>query len=811
MGFLMKFRRTVLSVSISAAIATLSACGGGGGGGGGTQATINNQVPVQPIPVPPTFIRSEVPYSTPTLAVTVDPLVNNSTNGYKWAVADMFASNISSANSQDLVIAGRMTQPTTADDWSDSRISILSWQNGALVDRTSQWFPNDTNIILGTEPSVKFADFFKTGRNDMFVSTGTDMQHYGPTYFFRNTGTSFERQTLTSVNIWSHDSAVGDLNGDTYADIAIIDYGPNATLAFNNQVNGFTVYTQNQNNVQLHTGSSVAIGDFLQNGNGQLIVTDTPGPTGSNPTKLYTWSIDSNNQLNFTEHSTLPTPRFELPRWAGFGFVPGSHNVRVVTYDFDDNQIPDVIVFSRPALGTANNKYSEIQFLKNGGTGTFTDVTDNILVGYNTNTYVTYNPKFLDLNGDGREDILVSGADFTGVNDSTQILLKSTDGKYVAAYQNIFTDFVTQANSIQRSDNMGNTVNILKAPDGKLYLVTAVSFMNGNDRQLSVYMSELGTSSTTSAQNAVNLIQQRWPYMTVAQANAALAQTSATYFGGRVIDLETVLNPIGELMIPVSGQLRPLSGYIGGINLNGVAGRVTTFDSMGRDFSVNYNTTNVNMMNMFTRSIDNIDDDTRSSQLSGASVVRYQDWKFGVSADNRNMVLGTPGIKLGENTKFNMQYSRMPFSPFVQLNGSWGLVKSSDTVESTLTHRRGNWVSKLGVMYSATEIEKGLVNQVSPITSAWAEAGYEWQNFRFYTGILPKVLGGSADITLPTGVDNSGKVSYTNLKADVYGPTMPYVRFSYNDRINKQVSYRINGMISTQNQHSVIGEVKVGF
>jgi hypothetical protein len=299
--------------------------------------------------------------------------------------------------------------------------------------------------------------------------------------------------------------------------------------------------------------------------------------------------------------------------------------------------------------------------------------------------------------------------------------------------------------------------------------------------------------------------------MTVAQANAALAQTSATYFGGRVIDLETVLNPIGELMIPVGGQLRPLSGYIGGINLNGVAGRVTTFDSMGRDFSVNYNTTNVNMMNMFTRSIDNIDDDTRSSQLSGASVVRYQDWKFGVSADNRNMVLGTPGIKLGENTKFNMQYSRMPFSPFVQLNGSWGLVKSSDTVESTLTHRRGNWVGKLGVMYSITEIEKGLVNQVSPITSAWAEAGYEWQNFKFYTGLLPKVLNGSANITLPTGVDNSGKVSYTNLKADVYGPTMPYARFSYNDRINKRVSYRINGMISTQNQHSVIGEIKVGF
>lgn len=806
----MKFKRTILSVSILAAMATLSACGGGGGGGGGTQASINNQVPVQPSPAPtPTYLRSEVPYSTPTLVATVDPLVNNATNGYKWAVADTFAVSLSGGS--DIVIAGRMTQPTVAADWGDSRISVFGFENGTLVNRTSQWFPNDTNIILGTEPSVKFADFFKTGRNDMFVSTGTDMQHYGPTYFFRNTGSSFERQILTSSNIWSHDSAIGDLNGDTYTDIAIIDYGPNATLAFNNRVNGFTVYTQNQSNVQLHTGSSVAIGDFLQNGSGQLIVTDTPGPVGSNPTKLYTWSIDSNNRLNFTEHSTLPTPRFELPKWAGYGFVPGSHNVRAVTYDFDDNQIPDVIIFSRPALGTTNNKYSEIQFLKNGGTGTFTDVTDNILVGYNTNTYVSYNPRFLDLNGDGREDILVSGADFTGANNSTQMLLKSADGKYIAAHQNIFTDFVTQANSIQNTENIGNTVNIFKAPNGKLYLVTAVSFMNGNDRQLAVYMSELGTQSTTSAQTAVNLIQQRWPYMSAVQANTALAQTSATYFGGRIIDLDTLLNPIGQLMLPVGDQLRPLTGLISGIQLNGAAGRLTAVDSIGRDFSINYNSTNINMMNMFARSVDNIDDDTRSSQLSGAPIARYNGWKFGATNDNRNMVIGAPGVRLTDNTTLNMQYSRLPFSPFVQITGSWGLVKSSDTYESTVTHRRGNWVNKFGLMYSITEIEQGLVKRINPITSTWAETGVEWENFRFYGGILPKVISGSADITLPTSVDSSGKISYTNIKSDVYGPTVPYARFSYNDRINKHVTYRVNGIVTTQKQQSIVGEVRVNF
>ena len=98
----MKFKRTVLAVSISSAIATLTACGGGGGGGGGTQASINNQVPVQPTPSTtptPTYLRSEVPYSTPTLVATVDPLDNTYPNGYKWAVADTFTANISGTNS----------------------------------------------------------------------------------------------------------------------------------------------------------------------------------------------------------------------------------------------------------------------------------------------------------------------------------------------------------------------------------------------------------------------------------------------------------------------------------------------------------------------------------------------------------------------------------------------------------------------------------------------------------------------------------------------------------------------------------------
>ena len=132
-------------------------------------------------------------------------------------------------------------------------------------------------------------------------------------------------------------------------------------------------------------------------------------------------------------------------------------------------------------------------------------------------------------------------------------------------------------------------------------------------------------------------------------------------------------------------------------------------------------------------------------------------------------------------------------------------------METTITKRHNGFVDKLGVMYSATEIDPGLVTRVNPITSVWAETGYEWENFKMYGGVLPKVVSGSADITLPTGIDNAGRISYTNTRADVYSPTVTYARFSYNDRINKHVTYRVNGMITSQQQHNIVGEVKINF
>ena len=143
------------AIAVAAATVLLQACGGGGGGGGGGSPYSSGNP----------YLRTEVPYATPTRVGTVDPLVNTKSTAF---VGDTYVASISGSG-EDVIIAGASTAQSSASDWASTRISMFSWQNGTLVDKTAQWFTGDSNIILGTN-AVKFADFFKSGRNDMFTA-----------------------------------------------------------------------------------------------------------------------------------------------------------------------------------------------------------------------------------------------------------------------------------------------------------------------------------------------------------------------------------------------------------------------------------------------------------------------------------------------------------------------------------------------------------------------------------------------------------------------------------------------------------------
>jgi predicted small lipoprotein YifL len=806
----MQFKRTVLSILVTAAFLSLTACGGGGGGGSPNPLVRPDTNVPAPTPTPTVpdsnttpSVLNPVPFYTPQKVGTVQPLTG--ATGTNYATSEMFVENISGGVGQDIIIAGRMTPTNNTADWRNYNLSMFGWSNGQLVDKTSQWFSGTDNQITGTEPSVKFGDFNNDGKLDMYVAPNSDTSIYGPGAVFMNTGSRFVRNNLNLGNIHGHDSAIYDINRDGKLDIFTLNFNPSSTISFGNGDGTFNTIT---NITGVGGGAGVAVADFLGNGTATFIITDA----GAGGNRLYNWSVTSQlgyPNLYINEIAVLPTPRFLLPKWASYGFT-GTHDVRALAVDFDNSGRIGVVIMSRPWVTNGSwPGYSEVQFLKNQGNGIFVDVTDNTLVGYDHGVVpVSYNPKLMDVNNDGLIDIVLGGG------NNAAILVHTAEHKYVTSYATVLKAFQDQSANIEQVQHAiergDNNIVFLQGPDGTMYLATTITYYNNNQIYKSVYLSKLGDSAV-SAQATATSIRQTWPWMSDAQVNTVLAQSSTTWFGLNVLDPAKALQPIGPLGIMVNDRITSLQGYISGINLNGQANQIKVLDSIGRDFNINYSSTSLVGTNMFGRFTENIDDDTRGAQLTGLQALRYNGWKFAGSNDNRNMLIGITGISLTEDTMLSAQYTRTSHSPFVQLNGSWGMVKNSSTFESTVTYKNNQFVSKVGLLYSTTEIEKGLVQRINPITSAWAETGYEWTNFKMYGGILPTVLSGSADLTLPTGVDNRGRISYTNTRADVYSPTVTYARFSYSDRINKRVLYRVNGIVTSQQQHSIVGDMQISF
>jgi hypothetical protein len=792
----MLFRKTVLSVSISSMMITLAGCGGGGGGGGAGGGG--------------GYLRSEVPYHTPVrVATAIDPLTK--VDGAA-PVFDIFDANITGGGN-DIILAGRQTQYATPETWSNSKLTLLAWENGTLIDRTAQWFPGGINEILGTEPSVKFADMFNTGRHDMLVAPSTDMQHYGPGYVFSNQGTHFNRISIPLTNVWAHDSAIADMDGDGFKDLLFVDYGPNTTLAINNRVNNFTPYIDSRGTAGdlRWGGSSIVADDFLQNGQKQIIVTDNACNTtnaacsNTRTTKMYSYTIVG-GQLNYQYIADLPTPLLD-------------HNVRVVSHDFNEDGRPDAIVFSRLGYHT---KQSAIQFLKNNGSAVFQDVTTNTLVGYDTNTYSTYNPKFLDINGDGRTDILVSATDFSGNHNSTQVLLKSSDGKYVAAHQKIFTDFLKQAAAMTTSLGNGaseanSTVNIFQAPDGKMYLVTMIVYEANNDRKMAVYMSQMGTQTTLTAQTAVDLIKQKWPYMSTAAANAVLAQTAATYWNGSVIDLEAALRPIGALSIGA----KMLSGHVSGIDIG--SGQMIAMDALQRPFMINARPMNVTGLDAFQRNnFMGADHDLASpaefltgSRANIVNGLRIAGDQSSNDPGGGQYSIGIPAVWKKDSWAFGSQYTRLNFNPWVSFSGVWGTVRSSSVFDNVLSYRLGGFVAKASLMYVTTDINPGLITRVSPTMGTWAEAGYRWgdkkNDMGIYLGQAPRVISGQVEANVPSSFDSSGQLVYTKQNLDILRTPTYYMRGVYNKQINKRTQFRFNAATSTVGQYRIMNELLWNF
>lgn len=842
-------------------ILQLVACAGGGGGsgaspspGGGSPAPVPIPVPIptpppspaptptptpDPTPTPPTY--RDVPFATPTRVGSVTPV--NST-ALEYDSSSMYSASFSGAG-EEVVIAGRSSSANQGT-YPSYNLNIFGWSNGQLVNKTSQWFAGTDNRITGTEPSVKFADFDGDGKLDMYVAPNTDQSGVtGSGWVYFNNGNRFSRVDL-NLGINGHDSAVYDLNRDGRPDI----FTTGGRMNFANADRTFSTHWVIGDPLGRDyggTAASVAIADFMGNGTGSILLTDA-GPTawGRGNTRLYSWNLTDGalngrpgtQDFKLSLLSTLPDSRLHLPKWSTFGFT-GSHDYRALAFDFDNSGLTSAVVFSRPVKANGSGgydwpDYNEIQFLKNRGGGTFTDVTDTTLIGYNTNTSAQhYNPKLMDVNNDGLTDIVLTGSGWGG-GLGPQVLIHTREHKYVASHSQVFDAFLGQTLDMEKalSTNAGTGANgivFVRGPNGDMYLATAISYTDRGTQQKAVYLSRLG-AVTANAPATATLVKQIWPWMSDGQVNTVLAQSSYTWFGMNVLDPERALRPIGDVGIPTEGRgLMPIRGYISGVDIGDGTAVVT--DSLGRGFNMNLRPMNISRTNAFgynTEHNDQYEMTSHAEYLVNGSITNVNGMRMGsdwVGRDNSGLGLnkptqytvGVPRWYTKGRWSVGTQYTYLNSNPWMSFNGAWGEINGSGITDNVVSYFRDGFSAQASLMHVTTNINPGLINKVSDMWGTWAETGYRFGDVRregltgLFVGIKPVILSGSVQARIPTGVDSSGNITYTSKKMLIQNQTTGYVRALYTNQLDRKTQLRLSAVATTGNQYRIMNELRYWF
>lgn len=847
-------QKTLVAVLIGSLF--LTGCGGGGGGGGSSGGGGSGGVIVAPgtgTPTP-TPTLNPVPFATPTRAGTVQPqagAINNMDS------TTMTAVDLNRDGTQEIVLAGAATahSPTPNPD-QDILMSVWGWKDGSFQNVTANYFKPGENRIGGTS-YVQTGDFNGDGKVDLYVGPNTDNSLIDYEYaYIAGADGKFNKTRISDRQGYVPMAAVYDLTGSGRSDIVTTFW----SFHFGNADGTFTNYEVGAGagrdiSTKYFGNSAIVAADFLNNGTSTFVTTDSynvdlPANEQRGGTRLMSWRTTANG-IEVNQVAELPQSRFAAPKWAGYNFTY-SHSPGLLAFDFDNSGKTSVVVVSQPAIVSGGitqwPNFSEVQFLKNQGGGSFIDVTDNVLVGYNTNTRASANPHLADVNSDGLMDIVLAAG------DSTQILVHTREHKYVASYATVINAFQGQAAQIEAALGSANTsteqnaVVFVKGPDNNLYMATAINFVESGTNKKSIYITKLG-ATTMNAQATATAIRQAWPWMTDGQVNQVLAQSSTTWLNMNLLDpAKAMMSPIGQLGVYVNGQFRQLTGSLGGISLNGAANNLTIFDSTNRAFSMNYSSSNYKMNHFWSSNIhDPIVDDTRSAVGSSWTGMQMTQIQVKSPVANMGFVQGEYGtgmfdeaiIKMGTNQSYqeginpytgtyqnrafayaitnikpfsdrnfamNVQYTNLPFSPHFQMSGVWGSVNSTSMVETSASYRYKGLVGKAGVINSNTDIQSGLVNNITPITSVWGEVGHEWKVVKAYVGVFPKIVAGQANISLPTGVDQMGNTQYNNINAGVNNPLVGYARvqmFNFTDRARTK-SYSVNGIVGTDNNKAIM-------
>lgn len=840
----------VIPLLISLALSGCLATGGGGSGSfkpGSDSITNNNNSGTNTQGLVTSF----------TLADSLKPL---NANVFTYVTHDLFAQDLNKDNVDEVIYAGRPSNYPGAT-FAEVDVNIFGWNTNKtrLTNETSTWFASGANKIKGTEPTVLFGNFTGTGNTDIFMAQSSDRadpNSMGPAIIYKNNGNNtLTRIELSGTTSWSHGAAIFDINGDGLQDVMAVSYNNNSFTI----LGGSTpqVYSQVNNNgtgtdaqgraVAGIFGSGITLGKFMGDGKVYAVVADGPdvaGVAGSNGRisimevyvgDNYVNGVNTNTKIAGVVPSTakmLPVPYLEAQEAARLGLSEAqyiqrgdsnlSHDIRVVTLQLNNDNLPDLAVISRPNAidnnwaAVAANSY--VTFYKNLGNGNF--ARTGIFTKENASYY---NVSLKDINGDGRQDLILSSQ-----HGNTSILLAKThsngDIVYVEAGSSVIQDFENKMKDqpgdacIQGSNCIG-AVNIVQGPNGKNFLVGVRNQYAEDGQRQHIYYSAVESSGTLTIDAAIQTLMSQWN-ITQAQAQEILTLTGTKWAEGTIINMAAAMRPVGGFYFPINGKLTPYQGGISGIQNNTYVNNIAGFDAYNREFNVNFTKSiDQNFSDFWSkRNYQAINHGFASFQLQNTEIIDVANFKFNRTNSTieglSNWAFGVNGIVIDKNTQMAVGMSRINFNPWLSMSGSWGQINNSSILEASVIHNQGPWNYRAGLMQVTSEFRPGLVTDVRPIYAGWADLEYEFTNkFKLAGGILPYAFLGGVDMTLPTNIDKLGNITYTNTSSSVKDTVRSYLRMDYSGTVDnyKNISYNVNGLITNNGVPAIRAYINYNF
>ena len=796
----------------------LAACAGGGGGSGasnpgGSAPPTQGSGPNTPTPSPTV--------NAPALVANINPLASPSVYG---SALNMYAADLAGNGTQNVVLAGgethnaSITGPADAANWINSKLTVFGWNNGQLVDQTSQWFSGNDNIIVGTA-KASFGNFNGNGRQSMFVAPFTDgVLSSSEVQMFVNNGSNFTRYNIALPHpIDAFDSATFSYNG--VDNVIALGY-PYSEVIMGSTTNNFRAYS-----VSNVSGASIASGNFLGTGAPSFVVGQFGSSTtlGARPDALVNFNQDpGTGAITMNPVSYMPTPLFNTAPY--FATTGGSNTIKVVKMDFDESGADSVFIISMPNNNQQHIYNSSIQFLKNNGSGVFTDVTATTVSGYDMTKTPSFNPVIIDLLNTGLPDIVLPSP------GATQVLMQVSKGQYVASMANTITDFQSQVQKLLTGGQTSQyaTTTFVKGPNNNLYLLDMVPETINGTAQNGFYLSQISnTTVAINAKSAITMARTAWPWLTDQQLNTMIVATGSNYAGVPIIDAQALLSPEGPLTI----FNKPISGYIAGLQTDGADGQVTTTDRLGRTFTANLAPMHTNgwsnSFNMDSEHIDQYELTSHTEYLINGSVNNYGPLRVGSETRSmyntfgndpsvgptlnqiKNYTVGIPRVWENGNWSAGAQYTTLNYNPWVAFGGSWGMITQTANLDHTIRYIDNGFSAVVGGTYTTTNITPGLITKVNDIYGVWGETGYRWtNNVGVYAGVKPVVLSGNVQASLPTGVDNNGNIMYTGKSLALQNQTTGYVRALWTTDLNKNTMYRVSGTAMSNGLYRLMHELR---